>query len=142
VGEGTQIPESAAPISIENFDRLVPLSRWGNGTISRIQYSPDGQYLVVGSSTGLYFHEASDFSLANQIVTNSAILDMAISPDGKTIAALSYDQVFLFDFFSRELLRVIDVKATCAFSPDGNPQTKITTSGFGNCTSGPYDENQ
>lgn len=117
---GTQVSISGSVISAENADRITLFSRWGNGNISKIQYSPNGRGLVTATSTGLYFYETKGYSLVDYIDTNLAISDIAISSDNKTIAALSDNKVFFFDFDSKEQLLSINVTASrIAISPDG-----------------------
>jgi len=125
VWSGTQMPESAVSITLDNLNRMVPLSRWGNGNITKMQYSADGAFLIIASTTGLYFYETKGYSLADYIDTNVAILDMAFARDSPIIAALSYDGIHIYNFRSKELIKTIKVNATSvAISSDGE---KIAT---------------
>ena len=85
-----------------------------------MQYSADGAFLIIASTTGLYFYETNKYSLADYIDTKVAILDMALARDSPTVAALSYNGVLLYNFRSKELIKTIKVNATSvAISSDG-----------------------
>lgn len=117
---GTQAPESGAVISTNNVDRLTLLARWGEGNISQSLYTPDGKYLIAGSSIGIYFYDSQDYSLVKSIDLKTPIYHLAITNDGQKIAATSLEKIFLFDIENNEPLLTIEIKASpLAFSPDG-----------------------
>lgn len=114
---GTHLPKAGAMISSENANQLGLLARWGNGNSKSAQYTPDGQYLVVAYSTGLYFYNASDFSFAKFVDLHTAIFDLVISPNGKTMVATSLDKAFIIE----NDISVFFIKTnviSMAFSPD------------------------
>jgi hypothetical protein len=49
----------------DKLGKFVPGNHRGNP--SDIAYSPDGKYLVVGTSTGIVFHDPKDFSIIHYI---------------------------------------------------------------------------
>lgn len=118
--QGTQLPEHGNVITVENIDRLTLLSRWGKGNPSDVIYTPDGKYFAIGTSAGLYFYSAGDYSLVHFIETQTSISDIAISPDSQTIAAVATNEILLYQISDWQLLLSIKVDANSVdFSPDG-----------------------
>jgi WD40 repeat protein len=95
------------------------LARWGQGNPEDIAYTPDGKYLVVGTSTGLYFYNPTDFSLIHAI-DQPAVSYLAISPDSQVVAAVVPDQVILYNISTWQMIQTQRLSANSAdFSPDG-----------------------
>lgn len=84
---GTPIPIPQEPITADNLDQIRPLAMWGRGEIHQIAYSPDGKFLVIGSTAGLWLHDAQSLELVHFILTNSEILAMGFSGDGLSLMA-------------------------------------------------------
>jgi len=117
---GTQARTTNAIISVENADRLTLLARWGNGNVSDVQYTPDGEYLVTAYSTGIYYYSAKDYSLVRYIDLGMAISEIAITQDGKRMAVTSADNVLIFDQGENEpTVTINETASSLAFSPDG-----------------------
>jgi WD40 repeat protein len=117
--QGTQLPEHGNVITVENIDRLTLLSNWGKGNPTDVIYTPDGKYFVVCTSTGLYFYDPEDYSLIHFIDTETAIFDIAASPDSQTIAAVTTNEIFLYQISDWQLMLSIKVDANSVdFSPD------------------------
>jgi len=89
----TPIPDVSAVISVSNADRLVALTRWGQGSIQQIAYSPDGMRLAVATSIGVYIYDAQTMTPQQFLDAHSRVLDIAFSPNGKTLAAGCRDHV-------------------------------------------------
>ena len=85
VRENTPVPQPAAPISVDNADRISELAIWGNGSANDLAYSPDGSTLAVVSSLGIYLYDDNSYRL-EVIATDVAISSLAFSPDGETLA--------------------------------------------------------
>jgi WD40 repeat protein len=117
---GTQAPNSETVISTENFDRLALFARWGNGNTSHVQYSSNGEYIIVAYSTGVYFYNAQDYSIAKQIDLGTYIKKLAVAPNDKTMAVATYDKVYIFDKESNKPTKIIkEMITSLAFSPNG-----------------------
>ena len=87
--EGTAVFQTSNIINPENTNQLTQLARWGRGVIHDVAYSPNGRWLAVASSTGIYVHDGADFNETNRwIQTNVPVDKIAFSPDGTLIAAI------------------------------------------------------
>ena len=109
-GEGITIPEK-------------PAARLGKGDVTGVSYSPDGKFLLVYSSIGVWLYDAAN-------PDEGWLLDRAsieLSPDGKILASYERtsgsDQILLWDAQERRQIGVLkghtDKVDHVAFSPDG-----------------------
>lgn len=103
-------------------------ARLGKGGISDISLSPDGNYLAVGSYTGLYLYRADTFQEVWFAPTAAPVEDVAFSPDGVTLASRfensSVDyEIVLWDVETGQPLHTWQessfVHVELAWSPDG-----------------------
>ena len=118
--QGTPLPESGVAISPANADRLTMLARWGLGNPNDILYTPDGQYLVVACTTGVYFYDPLDYSLLRQIDTPYIAQHLAVSPDSQLLAIADPAQVYIYQMGDFQLLNTFPTQANSLdFSPDG-----------------------
>ncbi len=107
------------------------IARLGKGIINEIAYSPNGKYLAVAASIGIWIYDMKTYQEISLLTgpeghTNS----VAFSPDGDTIISGSQDgNVYLWDVKTWERRKTLssDVKLTqqswinsVVFSPDGN----------------------
>ena len=58
----------------------------GKGSISKIQYSPDGTRLAVASSIGIWLYDTVSNQEASLFAGPTSVVSVAFSPDGGTIA--------------------------------------------------------
>ena len=75
------------------------IARLGKGRLGKVLYSPDGTRLAVDSSIGIWLYDTTTYreiALLSPYV--DWVWDVALSPDGKTVASWSADQlVYLWD---------------------------------------------
>ncbi len=121
---GTPVPMPAEPITPDNVDRLQQLAVWGRGGAKQMTYSPDGRFLAVGSTAGLWLHDAKTLDLLRFRLTNAPVEIMTFLPDNETIMAQAGGNTILrwnatngedwgsWEVGARELKSV-------AFGPDG-----------------------
>ena len=96
------------------------LSQWGNGNVSQVSYAPDGKFLIAGHSTGIFFYDVKDYSVAKSIKTAEPVVSIAITPDGKKVAAAITNKVILYNIDDLSISTIINVSTNnIAFSPDG-----------------------
>ncbi|WKZ34790.1 MAG: WD40 repeat domain-containing protein [Anaerolineales bacterium] len=128
----TPVPSHTEVISPQNVNRLVEISLWGQGAPHSVVHSPDGQQIVVGTSTGIYLYDSQSFQLVKYINTHNwvdrdrffSLPVVAISPDNIIIAGVSNDnQITLWDAVSGEELKVLightNRVSQLSFAPDG-----------------------
>lgn len=137
--QGTPVPQPVTPISIEDPSNVnvTELARWGNGVRNEVAYSPDGKWLVMASSLGIYVYDAQTLCPVRLMESDAALTSVAFSPeaDNPIIAAGSMDKmVHLWSLdgdgnaqYIRSLGGERSQKSVTrvAFSPDG----KILASG-------------
>lgn len=120
---GTPVPLPNEPITPDNVDQLQQLVMWGKGQVKQITYSPDGQLLAVGTSRGIWLHDAKTLELHRFIQTNSEIVTMAFLSDSQLIAQVGGKLINRWDITTGTLVGswqvgVFDLK-NVAFASDG-----------------------
>jgi WD40 repeat protein len=80
VSIGTPLPMPAEVISTANADRVLQLARWGKGKPLSVMYSPDGKYLAVWSTLGIYLYDAITNQLVSFINTDGPYYHAAFVP--------------------------------------------------------------
>jgi WD40 repeat protein len=121
VQEGTSVPILQKEISIDNISQVVKLARWGNGFPRQATYSPDGNFIALGTSIGIRIYRSDSLELVRYIETPSDIGSIAISPDGAILAAGGRDSLLLYKMKEGTLIKTIEKGIVdLAFSPDGH----------------------
>ncbi len=96
------------------------------GSITIIQYSPDGTKLAVGSGIGIWIYDAHTGEELDLYTGHAGVVwSVSFSPDGNTIASGSYDEtICLWNTHTGELIHTLtehtDRVFSVSFSPDGN----------------------
>jgi WD40 repeat protein len=120
--EGTAVFQTSNIINPANTNQMTQMARWGRGVIHDVAYSPNGRWLAVASSTGIYLHAGTDFNETSRwIQTNTPVDKVAFSPDGTLIAAiLPWAGVHIWQLENGELIQAIpETTDDFSFSPDG-----------------------
>ena len=55
-------------ITVENAQQLEMAYEWGQGVISRLAWSPDGDHLLVGSTRGLWQYDTANLSAGAELI--------------------------------------------------------------------------
>ena len=82
------------------------LARFEKGNINGVQFSPDGNVIAVGSSSGVWLYDANtgaELALFTDYITRFG--PVAFSPDGKTIASGLFEDIVLWDVDTGEILK-------------------------------------
>lgn len=117
---GTPLPILETVISPENVNDIVELARWGNGIMQKIIVSSDGKFSVISSSIGFYIYSNEGLAVINFVELNSDVGGLALSPDDKTLAVGTRENVLVYEIENLHLIRSIERSATdLAFSPNG-----------------------
>ncbi len=94
-----------------------------NETLIEYSFTPDGKYIILGSSHGLY-RIAINNPTTLEILNNNTVLTMSISPDSKTLITSGTDQIIkVWDIKTKKLLFSI-------FISDSNEWVAWTPKGF------------
>ena len=100
--------------------------RLGKGSVSEIEYSPDGTRLAVASSIGIWLYDANTGREVALLTGHEGSLrSVAFSPDGQTLGGVSWDErIWLWDAITGRLKARLespgDWLASVVFSPDGH----------------------
>ena len=121
----TPVPMPGEAISAENAGRVQQLARWGKGEITTAAWSPDGQFLAVGTTAGVYLQRWDPWKEVRYLEARSRVWGIAFSPDGQTLAAALFDgSVAVWRTTDGALLRTVEGPISpyvqVALSPEGN----------------------
>lgn len=75
----------------------------GTGFVFSLDYSPDGQKLLVTSSFGLEIYNR-EYQLEKRIFTNNLVKDAVFSPKGDKVASISKEALKIWDIEKGEIL--------------------------------------
>jgi WD40 repeat protein len=118
---GTPVPMPQEPITPENAADIVELAMWGKGWVLEVTYSPDGRLLAVGTSTGIWLHDAQTLDMVRFIETDGGAVSLAFTPDSGMVFAKSGEEIAWWNVASGERLGSLEVGqgAEVAFFLDG-----------------------
>ena len=84
----TPNPMPSVVIGPASAAQVVQLASFGDPLFYHLSYSPDGKWLVVTTSAGVKFYDASSLAPIHPTATEAWKDIPVISPDGKTVAFL------------------------------------------------------
>lgn len=118
VDRPTAIPLSARAILPENAPSVKKLSALNVSESGSLAWSPDGKWLLDAGRT-IHFLDGATYQEKRSV--NFQMDGLAVSPDGKILAAVGYPGIVLFDLASGSELRTI---------PNTSAHTTATSSGY------------
>ncbi len=123
--QGTPVPPPPQPITAAAADKLKRLVSWGKGAPQAMAWSNDNQTLLVGTTSGLVFFDASNLSVKRFEESNLAVRSLAYSPSGRQLAIGFQDgTIEIWDAKYTTLIERTRVHLqpviALAFSQDGN----------------------
>jgi len=122
---GTPMPIPNEPITPDNLDRLQQLAMWGRGAAKHAAFSPDGQTLAIGTTAGVWLHDAKTWALRRFILTDAEINALAFLADGQLMAQVGDKTINRWDVTTGALAGSwsLDTERNSidrtAFAPDG-----------------------
>jgi WD40 repeat protein len=117
---------------------ISPGQRLGNGYLQQIQWSPDGQKIIVGTSIGIFVLSSTDFSIKTEFETGGWVGYLAVHPAGQIISTgadrENHKNITLWDTQDGLLTDTLqgnsgDIVTDVDFSPDGSMLVSGTNNG-------------
>ena len=119
-----------AQYNIKNYLPAGAIARYGKGYVFDFQYSPDGKYIAVGSTIGVWLYDTQTMKEINFLTGHKDfVTNVYFNPNGKTLVSQSGDgqyaptEIKLWNVPSGELIATLtDQKFSVnyiVFSPDG-----------------------
>ncbi|HNB51986.1 MAG TPA: hypothetical protein PK530_08595 [Anaerolineales bacterium] len=110
-GIGTPFSKAGEVITEQNLGRLIELARWGKGVITDIAFSPDGKWLGVAASTGIYFYDTQSWAESFAFNYAKTVWSFAFSQDGKHFAVGFEDRIVqIVDIHSQKTLQTFQME--------------------------------
>lgn len=75
------------PLANDQTSQFNEIARWGIGGVNVIKWSPDGQTIALGTTSGIFLYATQTKELTLFIDTQFNVLEMAFNPLGGEIAA-------------------------------------------------------
>lgn len=125
VSLGTAYPALSKKISVDNVKQIVELARYGKerGVFSSAMLLPDGKFIAVLTSLGIYLFDIETLEQTSFLSTKSNIQAMRYSADGETIVVIVNGKVELWKASDGSLLHTFDIGEEAIsgmeISPDG-----------------------
>ena len=103
----------------------------GKGYVEAIQFSPDGRWLVIGTTAILELYEAGTYQLSRTIEMNVEVLEF--SPDGTEMLVANRDLLHRINSATGQMIKTVAVGedriSDLAYSPDGKQIASIDERG-------------
>lgn len=118
-------------ITAENAGQLGQIAQYGRGWVADLAYSPDGKWLALAGSLGVWLYDTNDFSLAPRLLpTPRNPLGVAFSTDGVYVAAAGRGAVEIWEVGSGALFMTVDHGDLSVYSVAFSPtQPRLASSG-------------
>lgn len=125
---GTMLPESEnalkqtifdrlQPITAANASQLQPVAQVGSGSVTAFAISTDGQKLAVGTSLGIWLHDALAPDATRRKLTDIFVDNLVFSPDDTRLAAVLDGEILMWDTETGELINTYGIDRNNAYQP-------------------------
>lgn len=91
VDPAAEVTLLGTPLNRYSSSQFKEIARWGIGGINVVRWSPDGKLLALGTTSGIFLHDAKSKELVRFIDTTYNVIEMTFNPDGNLILAGSLD---------------------------------------------------
>lgn len=89
---------TGTPITVENAADLTELAVFGRGTGYELTWSPNSNWLAVGTTIGVWLYDGTDFTAEPvHLPTPLTISALAFSSDGSQLAAIAGTMLYIWD---------------------------------------------
>ena len=126
-----EVHTAHADTETETDTQNRPIARLGNGSISKMVYSPDGELIAAAGTIGIWLYDAETLAEVGMIAHGASVI--AFSPDGQTLASGHQEDeaVHLWDVSTQDQIRSLlwpgivlssdreQRVVSIAFAPDG-----------------------
>jgi len=79
------------PISKVGGSGFVEIARWGIGGVNKVRWSPNGDTIAVGTTSGIFLYDSQTKELKHFINAGFNVIALTFSPEGSQIIAGSLD---------------------------------------------------
>ncbi|GAB4449219.1 MAG: hypothetical protein OHK0041_10270 [Anaerolineales bacterium] len=124
--EGVGVRLLGTPLPVGRRSDFAEIARWGIGGVNVIAWLPQGDVIVLGTTSGIFLYDSQTKDLKRFIDTKFDVVVMALSPDGTLVTAGSPNgDVGTWETSSGNLVQQISPAAgdtaitAIAYSPSG-----------------------
>lgn len=125
---GTMLPESEnaltqtifdrlRPITAANAGQLQPIAQVGSGSVTAFAISTDGQTLAVGTSLGIWLHDALAPDAPRRKLNDTFVDNLTFSPDDTRLTAVLDGEILIWDAETGELVNTYGIDSNNAYRP-------------------------
>lgn len=115
------------PLPVNRPSQPVEIARWGIGGVNVVAWSPDGDTIALGTSSGIFLYRAREKDPYLFIDTKFNVVAMTFNPDGSEIAGGSPDgDVIAWNSASGNLERSFSYKTPASDRISTSPSRFVT----------------
>lgn len=111
------IPSVSAPISVENVGQLTRLTALGEGDLLNLQTSPDGKYVLLGTTNGILVLDSTNLERVSFMPTTMNPDEIYLFDNESKIAALDHPHHTGHIWSFPEGEEILEAKLSCPLDP-------------------------
>ncbi|MCI0711489.1 MAG: hypothetical protein L0154_15145 [Chloroflexi bacterium] len=102
-------PESLLPISVDNVDQLTQIAQYGEGNVTGVKWTPDGEHIIAYGSPGYWLYDVNDLDAEPQFVDlGMTLTDVAFTEDGETLVFSWESNIYLANLMTGEITYTLE----------------------------------